>query len=276
MEILLPEIVSAGIYNTDIAVKNKAMTKSRKTTMFEIEIPMEDGGISYIDSLENPIRTNTVICAKPGQTRHTKLPFKCYYIHMILTGGELSNTLLQIPDFVRTDNSGKYYELFKKISKYFGSGLKEDEIILHSTVLELIHTLYHDSEKIRWLHNEKSNNRKVIEGIIAYIKENLTSDLSLDTISKKAGFSPIHFHNCFKASTGKTLRDYVEEQRIKKAVNMLWSTNNTLTEIAYFCGFSSQSYFSYAFKRKMGMTPRDYAVKILKQYDETANHTSQR
>lgn len=270
MDIILPEIVSAGIYNTDIAVKNKTVTKSRKTTMFEIELPIEDGGISYIDSAENPILTNTVICAKPGQFRHTRLPFKCYYIHMILTEGALFNALLHIPDFVRTDNKNKYYELFDKISKFSNSGLKEDEIILHSAVLELIYTLRRDSERIKLLHNEKNNNREVIENIIKYIKENLTSDLSLNTVSRKAGFSPVHFHNCFKASTGKTLRDYVEEQRIKKAVNMLISTDKTLTEIAYSCGFSSQSYFSYAFKRRMNVTPREYAVKIARRYDTPA------
>lgn len=270
MEMILPEIIAAGVYNTDIAVKNKTVTKSRRTTMFEIEIPIEDGGISYIDSQERQIQTNTIICAKPGQLRHTKLPFKCYYIHMILTEGELFNALLHIPDFVRTDNKNKYYDLFRKISKFSNSGLKEDEIILQSAVLELIYILLRDSEKIKLLHSEKNTNRKGVEDIIKYIKENLTSDLSLNAIAERAGFSPIHFHNCFKASTGKTLRDYVEDQRIKKAVNMLISTNKTLTEIAYYCGFSSQSYFSYAFKRKMNMTPREYAIKIAKQYDVTA------
>lgn len=269
MEIILPEIIAAGVYNTDIAVKNRTVTKSRRATMFEIEIPIEDGGISYIDSHERPIETNTVICAKPGQLRHTKLPFKCYYIHMILTEGELFNALTCIPDFVRTDNKNKYYELFNKISKFLNSGLKEDEIILHSAVLELIYTLLRDSERIKLLHSEKNNNREVVEDIVKYIKENLTSDLSLNTISERAGFSPIHFHNCFKASTGKTLRDYVEEQRIKKAVNMLISTDKTLTEIAYSCGFSSQSYFSFAFKRKMKLSPREYALKIAKQYDKS-------
>ena len=41
----------------------------------------------------------------------------------------------------------------------------------------------------------------------------------------------------------------------------------TLTEIAYECGFSSQSYFSYAFKRHTGMTPRAYAKKPVEVYD---------
>ena len=268
MNLILPEVVAAGVYNTDIAVKNKTITRKRKTTMFEIEIPKEDGGISYIDSQERPIRTDTVICAKPGQLRHTKLPFKCLYIHMILTEGYLFETLIHLPDFVHTDNKNKYYDLFRKISKYADSGLKDDEIILHSTVLELIYTLQRDSETVKLRHGESNNQHKAIEDIIKYIKENLTADLSLNNIAERAGFSPVYFHNCFKASTGKTLRAYVEEQRIKKSVNMLISSNKTLTEIAYSCGFSSQSYFSYAFKRKMKMTPREYAVKIAKQYDK--------
>lgn len=267
MKIILPEIVSAGIYNSEIAVKNKSITKKRKTTMFEIEIPIEDGGISYIDSVETPIRTDIIICAKPGQMRHTRLPFKCHYIHMIINEGTLYDILMAAPDFIETEEKKKYLALFKKISKCFDTGLSGDEIMLQGTVLELIATLERDSAIIKHNHDMKSNNRDVIENTIRYIKENLTSDLSLSAVSEFAGFSPIHFHNCFKTSTGKTLRDYVEEQRIKKAVNMLISTNQTLTEIAYLCGFSSQSYFSFAFKRRMKMTPREYALKVSERYN---------
>jgi AraC-like DNA-binding protein len=74
---------------------------------------------------------------------------------------------------------------------------------------------------------------------------------------------------------GKTAEEYkgvldelisTEEQRIKKAANMLLTTDYTLTKIAYECGFSSQSYFSYAFKRRMNVTPREYAKKVFNKY----------
>lgn len=45
------------------------------------------------------------------------------------------------------------------------------------------------------------------------------------------------------------------------------TTDMTLTEIAYNCGFSSQSYFSFVFKRKMGKTPREYIKDINNNYE---------
>ena len=113
----------------------------------------------------------------------------------------------------------------------------------------------------------KIYNRIVREQLpIEYIKNNLSSDLSLETLSNQASFSAVHFHNFFKKATGTTLHKYVEEQRIKKAINLLLTTNMTLTEIAFECGFSSQTYFSFAFKRKTNLTPRDYVKQAIEKY----------
>ena len=90
----------------------------------------------------------------------------------------------------------------------------------------------------------------------------MTEDLTLETLSAKFNLCPTHYHNIFKYNTGVTLREYVENQRIKKATNLLISTNLSLAQIAYECGFSSQSYFSFVFKRKFNTTPRKYAEKI--------------
>ena len=259
----LIDIVSAGIYNSDVVIRNKSVTETKKrpVSMFEIEIPVEDGGISYINSYITKIESDLIICAKPGQIRHTKLPFKCYYIHMIPKSNELYNILMNIPDYIKTDKKEEYVNLFKNICKYSDSKLEDSELMLGSLILRLTYMLLKESRKTRLKSNTKYNNYPVIEKVIKYIKENLTEDLSLKTVSAYAGFSHIHFHNFFKKATGLTLREYVEEQRLKRAVNMLVSTSATLTEIAHECGFSSQSYFSYAFKKRMGCTPGEYVHK---------------
>ena len=64
-------------------------------------IPMTaDSGMIYIDKDSQKITPNLLICAKPGQIRHTKLPFKCYYIHMIVSKGTLYDTLMSIPNYI--------------------------------------------------------------------------------------------------------------------------------------------------------------------------------
>lgn len=266
-ELILPQIVTIGVYNSRVAVKNINITKNRKTTMFEIEIPMENGGISYINNEEMPISQNMIICAKPGQVRHTKLPFKCYYIHFILKEGMLYDSLIQTPTFIKIKKVKKYTEIFKKLCEYNESQIKTNEIILQSLVLELVYTLICDSKELLFREKAKNSNYEIIEKVMKYIDKNPTADLSLEKMSSFAGFSPIHFHNCFKSATGMTLNKYVEEQRIKKSIDLLITTNKTLTEIAYECGFSSQSYFSYAFKRRKKLPPREYAREVFRQYD---------
>lgn len=263
----LAKIVSVGIYNTDLAVKRGTQTKKRKTAMFELELPIESGGMSYIDDTESQIDPNVIIVAKPGQTRYTKLPFKCHYLHIIIKEGLLAERLSELPNYIRIENSSEYLSDFEKMGILYDSGRAEDEILLQSMLLKLIYNLIcREKNPSRASRESGSRKGEIIEQAVKFVEENLTSDLSLETVAAHFGFSPIHFHNTFKTSIGKTLHTYVEERRIKKAEHILVTTDETLAVIAYECGFSSQSYFSFAFKRKTGMTPREYVNAHYEMY----------
>ncbi|MBO5726963.1 MAG: helix-turn-helix transcriptional regulator [Clostridia bacterium] len=268
MNIILPEIVTIGIYNSNLSAKNQAITKSRRTKHFEIELPIENGGTSYIDNTSHPIVPDLIICSRPNQVRHTKTPYKCYYIHFMLADGELYRILNTLPNYINLKSNEKYNKIFKQLTEYYDYSTDNSEIILQGLLLQLIYMLQKEGAFSVALHGISNSNIEAINDTIKYINNNLTADLSLETLSKRAGFSKIHFHNTFKTATAKTLRIFVEEQRIKKAAQLLISTKKTLTEITYECGFSSQSYFSYAFKRKMGLTPRQYATQVFKRYEE--------
>ena len=263
---ILPQIEVIGIYNSQLIGPNNKVTKKRNTTMFELELPIEPGGISYINSEFTAITPNMMICAKPGQVRHTKFPFRCYYIHFILNEGYLYDTLMSLPNFLAIQDIDSYKKIFENLCKYFDTRTARDEIMQQSLVLELVYMLA--KEDRFQIQNEKlKNSHFQIDKAIKYIKENLTEDLSLQSVSDYMVLSPIHFHNCFKAAVGRTLHEYVEDQRIKAAVNLLLTTDLTLTQIALQCGFSSQSYFSYVFKRKMKTTPRKYVEQINRLYE---------
>ena len=262
----MPQIVAIGIYNAQIAIKNRPISKNRKTTMFELELPIGSGGTSYINDESHPITENMVICAKPGQIRHTRLPFKCYYIHMIVNDGYLGDILTTLPNYIDLSDTDEIKEIFISLCEHYNTGITNDDILTQSLLLKLIYTLSENSASVVKF-TPKSNNRKTIERALEYINNHLSADLTLEKLASVANFNTIYFHKLFKASTGKTLHEYVEDQRIKKSINLLISTDMTLTEIAYECGFSSQSYFSYAFKKKIGSAPREYVKKIQLKYE---------
>ena len=261
----MPEIVSVGFYNARLVHKGE-QTSNRKTSMFELELVAGDGGTSYIDSESAKIEDGLIIAAKPGQKRHTRLPFQCYYVHLIVGEGLLCETLLSLPSFIHVEDPAPYREMFLRMLHAYETAQQTDLLLLQSELLRLIHTLASETQK--QTYSPKAHNGATIEGIIQYIDQHLTEELSLAKLAALASFSPVHFHNCFKRSTGKTLRAYIEDQRIRRAAALLVSTDHTLAEIAQDCGFSSQSYFSFVFKRAMGETPREYALRIHREYEK--------
>lgn len=267
-EQVFPQVVAVGIYNAQVAFKSRTVSKNRKTTMFELELPMIDGGISYIDNSSHTVTEDLIIFAKPGQMRHTRLPFKCYYIHMIVKEGRFFDILSSFPNYIELTNTDEIKETFRELCEHYESGTPDNDIMIQSLLLKLIYLLNRQVLSRKAKHSPKRNNHEVIDKTIDYINANLTADLSLNTLCERANFTPVYFHKLFKASTGKTLQKYVEEQRIKKAIALLLAEEMTLTQIAYECGFSSQSYFSYAFKRKMKLTPREYSKEIQLKYEK--------
>jgi AraC-like DNA-binding protein len=262
----LPEIIACGIYDSSIDRPDSIISKDREVLQFEVELPIGEGGISYINSASKPIKDNMLICVKPYQKRHTRFPFKCYYIHLAIDAGEVYETLSNAPDFMEPEDIDRYRRIFLEIISIHNSFSNNTNIKLFSLILELIYLISEEINK----HNIKgasSNNIPVIEKTLKYINGHLTEDLSLEALASLNTISAIHFHNIFKKTMGITLRKYVEEKRLEKAMNMIITTNRTLTEIAFECGFSSQSYFSYAFKRKMHCTPREYMQKMNSRYE---------
>ena len=264
----LPEIVAVGIFDATTYFAPRKITKNRKTSMFEIEIPIEAGGYSVVDEDKTKIEPNLIICAKPGQIRHTELPFRCYFVHLMIDEGLVFDTLNRLPNHFSTSRPEKYIKLFEDMYKFFESGVESDLLMLQSLILKLVYMIDRDAEKIRAEGSKKGGKDLLTEKAIRFIEDNFTSKICLEDIAAHVSLSSIHFHHRFRNATGKTPHDYVLDKRIKKAENMLVTTNMSVSQIAYECGFSSQAYFTYSFKKHKGMSPREYTKKVYERYSE--------
>jgi ATP/maltotriose-dependent transcriptional regulator MalT/AraC-like DNA-binding protein len=101
---------------------------------------------------------------------------------------------------------------------------------------------------------EKEN----INRAVAYLRENFTKKYHLADVARVANLSPYHFTRVFKAQTGKTSSDYLLDIRVEKAREMLRTTDQTITEICFQCGFCNPSHFATVFKRRVGVGPSEY------------------
>ena len=91
--------------------------------------------------------------------------------------------------------------------------------------------------------------------VLAYIHECLTEDLSLDELAACVHLSPPYFARLFKQSLGVPPHEYVIQQRVEKAKDLLRSGRLTVGEVAQVVGFSDHSKLDRHFKRLTGLTP---------------------
>lgn len=98
----------------------------------------------------------------------------------------------------------------------------------------------------------------VVAKSIEYFEKNLASKISLEDVALSVGISPSGLIQHFNRYTGTTPIRYLNLMRVKRAEQLLCSSDGTLYDIAAECGFENSFYFSNVFKKEKGMSPREY------------------
>lgn len=116
---------------------------------------------------------------------------------------------------------------------------------------------------LRMVVNHREQIVSDVDLIIDYMKMNIESEFSLDTISFQHNMSKSSVIRKFKESTGMTPYDYFLELKITKALKLLNDPQNKVIEVAMQCGFKNHSHFSKLFKKATGLTPTGYRENVL-------------
>ncbi len=97
-----------------------------------------------------------------------------------------------------------------------------------------------------------------IEKIMQYINKNFDSDIALKDAAKIAGMTEVSLSRFFKARTGQSFIDTLTDVRLGNASRMLIDTTQSISEIAYNCGFNNMSNFNRLYKKKKLCTPKQF------------------
>ena len=131
--------------------------------------------------------------------------------------------------------------------------------------LELISILYDlaNSRNQRLLstytaNRENFENSDNIKTVYEYVQENFENKIMLAEVAELVNMSHVSFNRFMKKRTGKTFVDYVNDVRIGYAAIRLVEKDNSISEIAFNCGFNNIANFNRVFKKLKKCTPSQY------------------
>lgn len=107
-----------------------------------------------------------------------------------------------------------------------------------------------------------------IKQVLEYIRANYMNEITLTQLAKLCGYSEYYLMKLFKKFCGITCVDYINNYRLNIAGQLLLSTEDDVSSIAYQVGYNNISYFNKQFKDQYGMTPKQFRSQRLAQVSE--------
>lgn len=133
----------------------------------------------------------------------------------------------------------------------------EDAETMETALLECLGLVFEEA-----MQAEQSGYSVYVQKAIEYIRRNYSRDISIPDIAEAAQISEGHLRRLFKQELDTKIVDYLTEYRVECAKLLMKNKEDTLSEIWKKTGFTSSQYFSYVFKRKEGMLPKDYMKQM--------------
>lgn len=126
-------------------------------------------------------------------------------------------------------------------------------------IFDYVAKLHEDSFGV----NQESDT--LVDCILTFIEFNLEKQFTIEWLSREYSTNRTTLMADFKRVTGKTINEFVLDKRIELSKQILAFTNISIEELSEKCGFSSQSYFTRAFKKKTGLPPMQFRKKAVEK-----------
>lgn len=121
-------------------------------------------------------------------------------------------------------------------------------------------------------YKSKSNTLSTIHAV-NYVQQNLSNKISVECVAKLCGMSKSHFSRTFKKEHGTTFQEFLIQQRMNKAVELLKNSDFLVTQVALAVGYCELSNFTSAFQRLIGIRPSSFRKALLSKRENVKSLT---
>jgi AraC-like DNA-binding protein len=159
-------------------------------------------------------------------------------------------------------NDMAIHQIIERLLFLFTENHPSKDIFADFMLRELIIRILQKETKSQLIKDSKSlaaNNRLAF--VINYIQQNLDKNLTIKELSDKACMSESHFYRVFKNELDLSPIDFINNERVKLATELLKDPKKQIKEIYMECGFNSLSYFNRVFKRIELISPKEYKIR---------------
>lgn len=150
--------------------------------------------------------------------------------------------------------------LFEEIFNNLNKGFHDQNLVyVNFTLGHLLATFIYANKTSEDIAEESN---PVVRQALNFLNKNLNKKLTLREIANEVGYSPTYFTTLFKKETNYSPLSYFSHLKILKACEYLDYTKNKIKEISFSLGYSDPYYFTKDFKKRMGLSPRQYRNRM--------------
>ena len=152
---------------------------------------------------------------------------------------------------------------YEEISLDFGEGEPDSpcfELDVAGELMGIFRELYIHREDLPFQKESRKEQKTQIRlrKMLDYINEHYQEKISLEEVAASAGISSSEAGRCFQKYYGKAPIEYMIEYRLDQARRLLESSELSVKEIGFECGFYDPSYFTRIYRKHFGITPGNY------------------
>jgi AraC-like DNA-binding protein/mannose-6-phosphate isomerase-like protein (cupin superfamily) len=131
-----------------------------------------------------------------------------------------------------------------------------------SLSFEIWKQLFEHAEKKEQLPQEKYYRLSTLKDMIGYIQQHYKEKITLDEVAAAGKVCKSNCCSIFQKYLKQTPVSYITHYRLKQSIDLMISSDMTITEISYETGFSGASYYTETFRRYFGTSPSEYRKGI--------------